>query len=281
MVLNIDRNQIIDGVVTYGKIGVQILVLYLIIYSVLVFIRGTRGAPILAGLTILTLLVWIFSSILELEVLSWLLSNIWAVIPFSILVIFQPELRRAFAELGTHHQQRTQTSGSSRKSKETIDTLIETAFYLAERKIGALIAIERYIGMRSTAETGTIINTMLNPELLATIFYPNTPLHDGGVLIKDGRLLAAGCIFPLSQNDEISRSLGTRHRAAVGMTEETDCVSIVVSEETGKVSLAYMGHLVRDIDEDRMRRHLTNYLIKVKDRERVIKENSEKETKEA
>lgn len=273
-------NQVANSALGYSKIGIQILVLYLIIYSVLGFIRGTRGAPILAGLTILTLIVGLFSTVLKLEVLSWLLSNIWGVIPFSILVIFQPELRRAFAELGTH-QQRTQATGSSRKSKETIDVLIETAFYLAERKIGALIAIERYIGMRSTAETGTLINTALNTELLATIFYPNTPLHDGGVIIKNGRLIAAGCIFPLSQNEEISKSLGTRHRAAVGMTEETDCVSIIASEETGKVSLAYMGHLVRDIDEDRMRRHLTNYLIKVKDRERVRKDSTEKETKES
>jgi len=274
----VSSDQIISAVVTNGKIGVQIMVLYLIVYSVLVFIRGTRGAPILAGLTILTLLVWVFSTFLELEVLGWLLTNMWAVIPFSILVIFQPELRRAFAELGTSPQQRTLPQGSSRKSKETIDTLVETAFYLAERKIGALIAVERYIGMRNTAETGTLINTALNGDLLSTIFYPNTPLHDGGVIVKNGRLIAAGCIFPLSQNDEISRSLGTRHRAGVGITEETDCVSVIVSEETGKVSLAYMGHLVRDIDEERMRRHLVNYLVKVKDRDRVVKdlnENSE------
>lgn len=271
-----DSEQIISGVLTYGKVGIQIFVLYLIVYSVLVFIRGTRGAPILAGLTILTLLVWVFSTVLQLEVLGWLLTNMWAVIPFSILVIFQPELRRAFAELGTSPQQRTLTQGSSRKSKETIDTLVETAFYLAERKIGALIAVERYIGMRNTAETGTLINTALNGELLSTIFYPNTPLHDGGVIVKNGRLIAAGCIFPLSQNDEISRSLGTRHRAGVGITEETDCVSVIVSEETGKVSLAYMGHLVRDIDEERMRRHLVNYLVKVKDRDRVVKDLNEK-----
>lgn len=269
-------DQIISGVITYGKVGMQIFVLYLIVYSVLVFIRGTRGAPILAGLTILTLLVWVFSTVLQLEVLSWLLTNMWAVIPFSILVIFQPELRRAFAELGTSPQQRSLTQGSSRKSKETIDTLVETAFYLAERKIGALIAVERYIGMRNTAETGTLLNTALNGDLLSTIFYPNTPLHDGGVIVKSGRIIAAGCIFPLSQNDEISRSLGTRHRAGVGITEETDCVSVIVSEETGKVSLAYMGHLVRDIDEERMRRHLVNYLVKVKDRDRVVKDLNEK-----
>jgi diadenylate cyclase len=269
-------DQILSKAVDYGKVGIQIAVLYLIIYSVLVFIRGTRGAPILAGLTILTLLVWVFSTVLQLEVLGWLLTNMWAVIPFSILVIFQPELRRAFAELGTSPQQRTTTQGSSRKSKETIDTLVETAFYLAERKIGALIAVERYIGMRNTAETGTLIHTTLNGELLSTIFYPNTPLHDGGVIVKDGRIIAAGCIFPLSQNDEISRSLGTRHRAGVGITEETDCVSVIVSEETGNVSLAYMGHLVRNIDEDRMRRHLINYLVKAKDRDRVVKDLNEK-----
>ncbi|MGL4854453.1 MAG: diadenylate cyclase CdaA [Lentisphaeria bacterium] len=258
--------------VTYGKVAIQIFMIYLAIYFVLGFIRGTRGAPILAGLIIMMVFFWSMSIFLGLEVIDWIMTRLWTVIPFSLLVIFQPEIRRAFAEIGVHPQHRAAVLAGSRRSKETIDTLIETAFYLAERRIGALIAVERFIGMRTTAETGTIIGTELKTELLSTIFYPNTPLHDGGVIVKDGMLVAAGCIFPLSQNDEISRSLGTRHRAGVGITEETDCVAIIVSEETGKVSIAHMGHLVKNIDEERMRRHLTNYLAKVKERERTAKD---------
>ncbi len=253
--------------------GLQLFLIYIVIYYILGFMRGTKAVAILTGFLLFILLYWTLAFTLELDVISWILERLWTIISLSVLVIFQPELRRVFAEIGTQPQQHASNyvTGTA-QSKNTISTLTKAAFFLAERKIGALIAIERIIGMKNTIETGTIINTDLNTELLTTIFYPNTPLHDGGVVVKEGKLLAAGCIFPLSQNNEISRSLGTRHRAGVGITEETDCIAIIVSEETGKVSIAYMGHLARDVDEVRMRRHLTNYLIKDKDRDRVVKE---------
>lgn len=243
----------------YGKAALEIGFLYLVIYSSLAFLRGTRGAPILVGLTVIFFLTGMAANWLGLEVLDFLITKVWTILPIVLLIIFQPELRRAFAELGSSQGAFYQTR---RRSMEAVETLIDTMYHLGGRKIGALVAIERNIGMRTIAETGTPLDTPLNANLLATIFYPNTPLHDGGVIVKDGRMVAAGCIFPLSQNDEVSRSLGTRHRAGVGITEETDCVTIIVSEETGKVSLAHKGHLVRDVDKERLRRHLTNYLVK-------------------
>jgi diadenylate cyclase len=199
--------------------------------------------------------------------LSWILSHIWTVIPFSILVIFQTELRRGFAEFSNVRQLGSQKITASRRSNDTMNTIIEVAFHLSERKIGALIVVQRGIGMRAIAETGRMLNLQLNAPLLETIFYPNTPLHDGAVLIKDGRIFSVGCILPLTKRDEISRRLGTRHRAAIGVTEETDCIAVVVSEETGAVSFAYNGQLVRKVDAERLRRHLVNYLVKGKDRE--------------
>ncbi len=252
-------------IVFYGKIFIQIFLIYFVIYSCLNFIKETKGVRVLGGLSFVLVVFWVLASFFQLEVLSWMLSHIWTVIPFSVMVMFQPELRRAFAQLGTQHRQAS--GGTLSKSHETINAVTETALYLAKRKIGALIAIERFIGMKNISETGVRINTPLNVPLLETIFYPNTPLHDGGVMIKDGRILAAGCIFPLTKSDEVSISLGTRHRAAIGITDDTDCVAVVVSEETGEISLAHNGRLVRDVTEDRLRRHLKRYLIKVKERE--------------
>ena len=133
---------------------------------------------------------------------------------------------------------------------------------LAERKIGALIAVEREIGTLVTQETGTRIDSLVTPELLASIFYPHTPLHDGGLIIKEDRIVAAGCLFPLSQRQELNKALGTRHRAAIGMTEETDSIVVVVSEETGTISVAYKGRLSRGLDEERLRRVLSAVLLK-------------------
>ena len=230
-----------------------------IIYLVLLFLKGTRGAPILAGFTFLALVLSVIASVANLEVMSWLLTQMWTFAAVMILIIFQPEIRRAFAELGSKN---SMLMKNKRKEKEIIQNIIEATFYLAERKIGALIAIERDIGMRVLAESGTTINADLSKELLSTFFYPNTPLHDGGVIIRNGAVLAAGCFFPLTQDMTLSKSLGTRHRAGVGVTEETDCVCIVVSEETGSVSLAYRGKLARGINEERLQRHLNNLILR-------------------
>ena len=185
---------------------IQIGLLTVIIYMTLLFMKGTRAEPILVGMVITILTGWFFSQFLGLEVIESILSKLPTFIVFAILIIFQPELRRAFAEIGVKHR----LISTSKKETDTIDALIEASFTLARKHIGALIAIERDIGLRSYSEAGVPIHAPVSAELLITIFYPNTPLHDGAVIIKDGLVVAAACFFPLTQTQQ-SRTLGTRH----------------------------------------------------------------------
>lgn len=245
----------------YLRIACEVGLLAFMLYSVLYFVRGTRADTILAGLTIAIIATGLLSRFLGLEVIEWLLMKVYTFLALSVLILFQPEIRRAFAELGSRQSKLRAQTGPKRET-ELIEELLEATFFLADRRIGALIAVEQDIGMRAYAETGTPIDAPVNAKLLSTLFFPNTPLHDGGTIISGNTVTAAGCIFPLTQAPELSKSLGTRHRAAVGVTEETDAVVIVVSEESGAVSLAHKGRLVRGIDPDRLKRHLTNYLVK-------------------
>ena len=249
------------------RFAIQIGLLAAIIYMTLLFIKGTRAEPILGGIVMTILGGWFLSEILGLEVIQWILTKLPALMVFAILIIFQPEIRRAFAEIGINPHRLMKTNPNVMK---TVDYLIQASFQLANKHIGALIAIERDIGMRSYTEAGISINAPVSTELLMTIFYPNTPLHDGATVIKDGILLSAACFFPLTQTPQ-SRTLGTRHRAGIGITEETDSVVIIVSEEDGKVSLANKGRLVKNINEERLRRHLTNFLLKAKPKTIIAK----------
>ncbi len=243
----------------YCRIGLEVGLLTFVIYSALLFVRGTRSATILSGITILAIILSFLSRGLGLEVINWLLMKMWTLLAISVLIIFQPEIRRALAELGSQ-QTRLRTRTPSRKQREILEILLEATYNLADHRIGALIALEGDIGMRTIAETGTTINAPLSKELLTTFFFPNTPLHDGGAIIRDNTILAAGCIFPLTDDPDMSKSLGTRHRAGVGITEETDAMAIIVSEETGAVSLANRGRLIRGIGRPRLERHLKNYM---------------------
>ncbi len=235
----------------------EIGILAFLIYSVLLFLRGTRAATVLAGITVMGLVLSVVARYLGLQVIDWLLMKMWAILAISVLVIFQPEIRRAFAEFGSRQGQ---LFAGAHRRRELIEELLDAVFALASRRTGALIAIEGDIGMRAIAETGTLLDARISRELLAAIFHPNAPLHDGAVVVRGDRILAAGCIFPLTQNPQFSRHLGTRHRAGVGVTEETDAVAIIVSEETGSVSIAYLGRLVQGVDRPRLERHLSNYL---------------------
>ncbi len=246
----------------YVKIAGEIGILAFLIYTALLFLRGTRAATILAGIVIVILSLSFLSQSLGLEVIDWIVAKIWAILAMSVIIIFQPEIRRAFAEIGRRRSQ-LGAAGGTRQDMELVQTLVDATFYLADRRIGALIAIEQSIGTRAYADTGTHIDAPVTSKLLSTIFFPNTPLHDGGVIVtRNGLLTAAGCIFPLTQSEELSKSLGTRHRAGVGLTEETDAVVIIVSEESGAVSLAHRGRLSRGIGRERLRRHLVNFLVK-------------------
>ncbi len=243
------------------KIAVEVGLLALLLYFAMQYVRGTRAVAILAGITMLGLTLFGLAVLLDLGVIRWLVTNLWAVLGLIALVVFQPEVRGALSELG----RRPSLLGARRDeavSAALINTLLDATYFLADRRIGALIAVEQSIGLRSYVVTGTPVGAMVSSKLLSTIFFPNTPLHDGGVIISRDQLVAAGCIFPLSQNPDLGKTLGTRHRAGVGLSEETDAVVIIVSEEAGAVSLARGGRLTRGVSRERLKRHLTNYLVK-------------------
>jgi diadenylate cyclase len=236
---------------------IEISILAIMLYFIFRLFKGTRGAAILTGLIILFGVLFTITTLSHLDVLNWLLSKLMLYISLAIVVIFQPEIRRVLARLG---RQPIWMSNGITSQVTLAEPIIQTVQILSKRKIGALIAIEREIGTRAIQETGTKLHSAVSAELLATIFFPHTPLHDGGVIISGDRICAAGCIFPLSQKEEPSRTLGTRHRAAIGITEETDAIVIVVSEETGAVSVAYNGKLRRGVEDERLRRILLSML---------------------
>ena len=236
---------------------IEIIVLTAIFYSIFRLFKGTRGAAVLSGLIILYGVLYAITSLSQLNILNWLLSRIMLYLSLAFLVIFQPEIRRVLAKLGRQPMWRPNGIVSQ---KSLVDPITQAVQVLSKRKIGALIAIERDIGTRALQDTGTRINSTVSAELLSTIFFPHTPLHDGGVIISGDRICAAGCLFPLSQKQELSKTLGTRHRAAIGIAEETDAIVIVVSEETGAVSVAYNGRLRRGLSEDRLHRVLSSML---------------------
>jgi diadenylate cyclase len=234
----------------------EILILTVGIYHALRFMRGTRGMPVVIGFLVVLLAFFLVSFLLQLTVLRYLLSAFSAFFILAVLVIFQPELRRMLAELGnlplfvTAHEQR-----------ENIEVIIQTVERLADVRIGALIAIEQSIHLPEAVESGIVVDCEATPEMLETIFFPNNAIHDGGVILKGDRIAYAACIFPLTQRQDLNKSLGTRHRAALGLSEETDAVIVVVSEETGAISYAYKGQLVRGVTLEELRAFLTSVLV--------------------
>src|SRR6266571_1164861 len=234
----------------------EILILTVGIYYSFRFVRGTRGAPVVTGFLVVLLAFVLVSFLLDLKVLRYLLGAFTAYFSLGILVIFQPELRRMLAELGnlplfaTAHEQR-----------ENIEVIIQTVERLAEVRIGALIAIEQSIQLQEAVESGILVDCEATPEMLETIFFPNNAIHDGAVIIKGDRIAFAACIFPLTQRQDLNKSLGTRHPAAIGLSEETDAVAVVVSEETGAVSYAYKGQFVRGVTLEALRAFLTSVLV--------------------
>lgn len=236
--------------------GVEILIIGVILYYTYIYLRGTHGARILMGLAIIFLTLTLISQLLNLPVIGWMLRSFSVFLALALVVIFQPELRRALTELGTHRW----FSGAY-QHKETISQLTDTAFQLASKGFGALIAIEREISLRQFAESGVSIDCEYSRELVLTIFQPKTVLHDGGVIVANDRITAAACIFPLSQRENLDRNLGLRHRAALGLTEESDAICIVVSEETGHVSLCHDGRIERNLNLENFRRRLNALML--------------------
>jgi diadenylate cyclase len=241
----------------YWRNALEILILTVGIYYALRFIRGTRGAPVVTGFLAVLLTFALVTYLLKLKVLQWLLGAFFAFFVVAVVVIFQPELRRMLAELGnlplftTAHEQRA-----------NIEVIIQTVERLADVRIGALIAIEQSINLLEAVESGIIVDCEATPEMLETIFFPNNAIHDGGVIIKDDRIAYAACIFPLTQRQDLNKTLGTRHRAAIGLSEETDAVIVVVSEETGAISHVYKGTLVRGVTLEELRAFLTSVMVR-------------------
>src|SRR5438552_2960867 len=234
----------------------EILILTVGIYYIFRYVRGTRGAPVVTGFMVVLLAFALVSFLLRLRELQYLLGAFSAAFVVAVLVIFQPELRRMLAELGnlplfaTAHEQR-----------ENIEVIIQTCERLADVRIGALVAIEQSIQLQEAVESGIIVDCAATPEMLETIFFPNNAIHDGGVIIKGDRIAYAACIFPLTQRQDLNKSLGTRHRAAIGLSEETDAVVVMVSEETGAISYAYKGQFVRGVTLEALRAFLTSVLV--------------------
>jgi len=248
----------------HWKSFVEILILWYVIYMTFVFVKGTRTAQLLKGLIIL-FIVFAISKQLGLEIITWLMTRLFAISVIMLLVIFQPELRRGLARLGQF--------GVYQENVEILDELVKAAITLSKKRIGTLIAIEREIGLKNYIETGSVIDAKVATEIIISLFLQESPVHDGGMVIQEGRIAAAGCLFPLAQLTQISRSLGTRHRAALGLSEETDAIIIVVSEETGEISVALNGHFSRDFNESNLLKFLQNIFYKQKKRKSILKKS--------
>lgn len=244
-------NQIVYAVTHMRPIIdlVDIFVIAFIIYKAIGFFRETRAGQLLKGIVIL-LIIYGLSSWLELVSIKWILSNVmnWAI--FAILIIFQPELRHALEKVGRSKFGRFIPSVKSDNDsiKKSIDDICIAADNMHTKKIGALIVFERVTQLGETIATGTVVNSDVSVQMTENIFFPKSPLHDGALIVRDGRLYAAGCILPLTSNNNINSQYGTRHRAAIGMSENSDAVVLVVSEETGKISLACDGKIKSGYD---------------------------------
>lgn len=244
-----------EHVVNNWRTVLEIVILTVAIYYALIFVRGTRGWPVVIGFGAIVLLTYV-TTILGLTVVSELLRTFFASSLVVLLIIFQPEVRRLLAELGNQRLFNT-----TQQERQNIEVIVETAERLSDVRIGALIAMQQSIVLSEAVESGVPVNCTATPEMLETIFFPNNAIHDGGVIIDGGRIVKAACIFPLTQRQDLQKSMGTRHRAALGLSEETDAVVVVVSEETGSISYCYKGVLKRGLTVEELRSFLTSIFI--------------------
>jgi uncharacterized protein (TIGR00159 family) len=223
----------------------DILGVSLFVYGVLYFLRITKGIQILKGLILLAL-IWALASFLDLKTVSTIFEKLWTVGLFSLVVIFQPEIRKALSRLG----QATKLTSSKPLEERVVERLVRACAFMSERQIGALIVIERNQNLEPLLEGCVTIDAVVSVELLITLFDPLTPLHDGAVVIRGDRIAYASCVLPLSKSSEIPRKYGTRHRAGLGISEESDAIAVMVSEETGEISVAVGGKFHRNLDQE-------------------------------
>jgi diadenylate cyclase len=244
----------------YLASAVDVLLVWYVIYKLIMVIRGTKAVQLLKGIFVI-LIVRVISEFFGLKTLSWIMEQAitWGFL--AIIIIFQPELRRALEQLGRGKFFSRSSTQEDEDQEKTVDAIIKATDYMAKRRIGALISIEKETGMSDYIETGIPLNSRISSELLINIFIPNTPLHDGAVIIQKSSVAAAACYLPLSESPFISKELGTRHRAALGISEVTDSITVVVSEETGGISLTKNGELHRDLSADAFKELLSNDLL--------------------
>lgn len=304
MVINLGMNWenfYKDNIISYIKSLQQnpfelvtlILDLAIVIFLVYCFfkvVKGSRAWQLIKGIALLIIATWI-SGLLNLKILNWILTGIMNLGVIAIIVIFQPELRRGLEQLGTNKL--TKFFGLdkdvSTKTKEDIYKVVIAATELSKAKTGALIVLERDIKIQDIIATGIPMNAEVSPQLLVNIFEPKTPLHDGAVVISGNKIAAAACVLPLADDKDIAKELGTRHRAAIGISKESDSIVVVISEETGKISVAKDGTLIADVREDVLKKILISNVVtkrftvekkERKDRLKSIKENMKKEKKQ-
>lgn len=238
------------------RLLIDFTVLASLIYWLLYFLRGTKSANILIGVICLFCVIGILADWFQLQVLRYLLARVWTILGVAIVIIFQPELRRAFAQAGSIFMR-------NEVDKQMIDEVVIAAIQMSESKTGAIIVFEQNIGLAGIVNSSVVLDAKVNSLLLQTIFFKNSPLHDCAVIIRKNRIVAAHAVLPLMQDDDIAnmRRLGTRHRAAIGITEETDAIALVVSEENGKISIAHKGRIVRGFSAEELSIQLKQLLL--------------------
>lgn len=262
---------------------IDITIVIFLMYCFFKIVRGSRAWQLIKGIALLIIATWM-SGLFNLKILNWILTGIMNLGVIAIIVIFQPELRRALEQLGTNKL--TQFFGIdkdlSTKTKEDIYKVVIAATELSKAKTGALIVLERDIKIQDIIATGIPMNAEVSPQLLVNIFEPKTPLHDGAVVISGNKIAAAACVLPLADDKDIAKELGTRHRAAIGISKESDSIVVVVSEETGKISVAKDGTLIADVREDVLKKILISnivtkrFFVEKKERKSKVKELKEK-----
>lgn len=239
----------------------DILVVALIIYWLLWVAQGTRATQLIRGIVTLLAVVFLVGTTFQLTALNWVLGQTWPVLLISLPVIFQPEIRRALEQLGQTRSWLPQLlPRPGEMAGRTVDELVKAATQLARHRYGALIVLEQETGLQNYVERGVPIDGLLTRQLLINLFYPNSPLHDGAAVVRDGRIVAASVVLPLSDNTAATSQLGTRHRAALGITEQSDAIAVVISEETGQISIAQNGQLIRNLDPERLDEQLRGIL---------------------
>lgn len=250
---------------------VEILIITCIFYWLFIFIRGTRAAQ---GIKVLALLIVAFfaAHLFQLHTIEWILKSLWTILPLSFVILFQPELRRLVGEIDKNYI----LKNFFKQKSKIIPEIVKTVMELSKERLGALIVLKRDMNLKSYIETGIKIDGEVSYELLKTIFTQNSPLHDGAVIIQEDRIVSASCVLPLTQNTDVTIPLGTRHRAALGLAEETDALVLVVSEETGNISVAVDGKMHSHLDEQSLIKILTFYKTKEPEKVLALKEENNK-----